>query len=107
MTVQTRKFARELRRQLWEKHFGFLIDSTEEENTAYFRSTVRATRAGKSSPASIEHLPRLKTTAQRISDVSGVEWQKILDKPCAPEVVKAVQTMAAHNAKIYEEVCMM
>lgn len=104
MTVQTRKFARELRRQLWEKHFGFLIDSTDEENTAYFRSTVRATRAGKGTPANIEHPPRLKTKEQRFLQVSGVSWQEILDKPCAPDVVKAVQAVAAHNAKIYEEV---
>lgn len=37
-------------------------------------------------------------------DISNMPWENILDKPCAPDVVKAVQTIAAHNAKIYEEV---
>lgn len=103
MTVQTRKFARELRRQLWEKHFGFKIDSTDKENTAYFNSTVRAKRAGVAA-AELEHPPRFKTTERQIKTIGGVDWQDILDKPCAPHVVKAVQAIAAHNAKIYEQV---
>jgi phospholipase D1/2 len=104
MTVQTRKFARELRRQLWEKHFGFLIDSTSAKDTAYFNSAVRAQRATGKMDDSVEHPPRLKTTKERVFDISKMTWQNILDKPCAPEVVKAVQMIAAHNAKIYEEV---
>lgn len=104
MTVQTRKFARELRRELWKKHFGFMINSADEENTAYFNSAVRARQgAGKVAPR-LEHPPRLKTTEERVFDISNMPWENILDKPCAPDVVKAVQTIAAHNAKIYEEV---
>jgi hypothetical protein len=104
MTVQTRKFARELRRQLWEKHFGFMIKSTNEEDTAYFNSTFRAGQTPGKAASRLEHPPRLKTSTERISDVSGVKWAKMLDQPCAPDVVKAVQKIAAHNAKIYEEV---
>jgi phospholipase D1/2 len=104
LTVQTRKFARELRRQLWEKHFGFMIKSTNEEDTAYFNSTFRAGQTPGKAASRLEHPPRLKTSAKKVSNVSGVEWEKILDQPCAPDVVKAVQTIAAHNARIYEEV---
>jgi len=104
MTVQTRKFARELRRQLWEKHFGFMIESTDENNTAYFKSTARAGKQNDTAGRRLEHPPRLKTSPERVRDVTGLTWQKILDKPCAPDVVKAVQAVAAHNARIYEEV---
>jgi phospholipase D1/2 len=39
--VQTRKFARELRQQLWRKHFGFMVESATASDTNYFRSTDR------------------------------------------------------------------
>jgi phospholipase D1/2 len=104
MTVQTRKFARELRRQLWEKHFGFLIRSTDEKNTAYFNSTFRARQATGEMGARLEHPPRLKMTELLIEKIGKAQWQEMLDKPCAPNVVKAVQRIAAHNATIYEQV---
>lgn len=104
MMVQTRKFARELRRQLWEKHFGFLMKSSGSNDTAYFNSAVRAQRVTGSLGPTLEHPPRVTTSSKRIFDIANVEWKKILDKPCAPEVVKAVQSIAANNAKIYEDV---
>ena len=79
--VRTRKFARELRRSLWEKHFGFALD---EKN--YFKSTDRAKGA---TVVPTLHPPRLKTTPAAIKSASkGVQsWQEILDKPCHPKTV--------------------
>ena len=101
--VQTRKFARELRQQLWKKHFGFMVDSTEKESS-YFRSTIRASRAKATIPMQIAHPPRLVMNAEKIEKCGGVEWQEMLNRPCAPATVKAIQTIAKHNARIYEEV---
>ena len=101
--VQTRKFARELRQQLWKKHFGFLVSSTDK-SSRYFMATTRATRAKASVPTKIAHPPRVATYPDKISALSGTEWQKILDKPCDPATVKAIQAIAQHNALIYEEV---
>ncbi|SFG57716.1 phospholipase D1/2 [Duganella sp. CF458] len=99
-TVRTRKFARELRRQLWTKHFGFMIDSED-----YFRSTQRATRARVSVPMEVPHPPRRRTAPDALVDITkGVSLEEILDKPCAPDVVKAIQAIAAHNRRTYEAV---
>ena len=102
--VQTRKFARELRQHLWKKHFGFLVDSKDTNNTKYFASTTRASRRKASIPAQIEHPPRVTMDPEKISKVGGRKWQGMLDKPCDPETVKAIQAIAQHNASIYEEV---
>ncbi len=100
MKPQTRKFARELRRQLWEKHFGFMMNSSSKANTAYVNSGARS-RSGR---AESEHPPRLRTSSEKVREIGGVSWQEILDRPCLPSVVKAIQTVATHNAKIYERV---
>ncbi|MDQ0017613.1 phospholipase D1/2 [Variovorax boronicumulans] len=99
--VQTRKFARELRRSLWEKHFGFALNP---EN--YFNSTQRAVNANSSSPPVQEHPPRVKTTASAVFSRSNqqAQWQTILDKPCHPDTVRAIQTIAGNNARAYETV---
>jgi phospholipase D1/2 len=104
MKVQTRKFARELRQQLWSKHFGFLVDSAGPDDTKYFRSTERAVRGLHKEPAKIEHPPRLKTTEEQIVGAGRTNWADILDRPCAVPVIRAIQTIASRNAKIYERV---
>lgn len=63
--VQTRKFARELRQQLWKKHFGFLVDSKDEKNTKYFSSTTRASRAKAVVPTKLPNPPRLTTLEEK------------------------------------------
>jgi phospholipase D1/2 len=103
MKVQTRKFARELRQQLWMKHFGFLMDSSGPEDTKYFRSIDRAARRGVKSPH-LAHPPRLTTTKLDIDTLVGTTWDEILERPCAPEVVKAIQLIASKNAENYERV---
>jgi phospholipase D1/2 len=104
--VQTRKFARDLRRELWTKHFGFMINSIETKRSDYFPSTTRAERARVAVPAEIIHPPRVQTTAAKILEASGklASWNDILDKPCAPATVKAIQTIAEKNAQVYEDV---
>lgn len=98
--VQTRKFARELRMQLWRKHFGLEIQSQN-----YFNSSRRAERASVSVAVPLPHPPRSKTTATRMAEIQGkVSIDRILEKPCAPDVIRAIQTMAAHNRKVYEDV---
>jgi phospholipase D1/2 len=98
--AQTRKFARDLRKQLWTKHFGFLIDSDD-----YFKSSLRATRARVRVPVDLPHPPRDRTDPSFFSSITkGVTLEKILDKPCAPEVIRAIQTIAAHNRQTYESV---
>jgi phospholipase D1/2 len=103
--VQTRKFARELRRELWRKHFGFAVRSTQNDSQ-YFNSTTRAVRAQQTIPAALLHPPRLTTTVAQIFTAGNrqQEWNDILDKPCHPNTVKAIQAIAKHNAGLYEEV---
>lgn len=100
--VVTRKFARELRRSLWEKHFGFALDDND-----YFNTVTRASRAGASENKlpSGAHPPRKKTTLERFFVGSaGVAWQTVLDKPCDPNSIKAIQKIAISNAEAYEDV---
>jgi phospholipase D1/2 len=99
--VQTRKFARELRQQLWRKHFGFMVESVNKDNTSYFSSTDRARRAGKVVPAFLEHPPRRTTTVAAIEDAGPAKWDQILDRPCDPDVVESNQNIAKHNAQLY------
>jgi phospholipase D1/2 len=100
----TRKFARELRRSLWEKHFGFTLN-----DQAYFLTTDRARRAGIT-PHQLPpgaHPPRVKTTEKALTTavkIEGITWQSILDKPCDPKTVQAIQALATNNAKAYETV---
>lgn len=109
--VQTRGFARELRRQLWEKHFGFSVVSVDEDKTTYVKSTVRATRpreTDKTIPVHpIIHPPRLTMTEGQFNEPLKKlkwTWQQILNKPCHPNTVKAIQMIAQRNAEVYEEV---
>lgn len=98
--VVTRKFARELRRSLWEKHFGFALNEK-----AYFDTVERARRAnvpGHPLPAGALP-PRLRTNENLVKS-AGHDWQKILDLPCHPDTVKAIQKIASNNAKAYEAV---
>jgi phospholipase D1/2 len=99
--MPTRKFARELRRSLWTKHFGFDVDPN-----AYFKTTTRAERAGKKANPLPDgaHPPREKTTDKRFRDATSVSFQAILDKPCDPKTVQAIQAIAASNARAYETV---
>lgn len=102
--VQTRKFARELRRELWRKHFGFMVKSAMDKSN-YFNSTIRAVRAGKRPPVKLPFPPRLTTTEKQIENIVGdANWQAMLDKPCSPKTVQTIQAIAKHNARIYEEV---
>jgi phospholipase D1/2 len=103
MKVQTRKFARELRKQLWMKHFGFLVSSSAPEDTKYFRSLDRGAR-GTVKSSHLEHPPRLTTTKLDIKKSVKASWDEILERPCAPEVVQAIQLIASKNAEIYEHV---
>jgi phospholipase D1/2 len=102
--VQTRKFARELRQQLWRKHFGFMVESTSASDTKYFRSTDRATRDQYQVSAAIEHPPRLTTSERRMEAVGHVSWHKMLTQPCSVDVVRAIQLIAEKNAAVYESV---
>jgi phospholipase D1/2 len=102
--VRTRKFARELRIQLWEKHFGFHVGAGDSKTGGYFRATDRAKRAREKIPAAIPHPPRERTTEARIQATAKVPWSKIRDQPCAPETVRAIQRIAARNADAYERV---
>lgn len=104
LKVQTRKFARELRKQLWRKHFGFLVESAGPNDTNYFRSTDRAMRKQVRVAADIAHPPRLTAQESAISDKWGVSWTRINDAPCAVEVVRAIQAIAAKNAMSYDAV---
>lgn len=97
--VQTRKFARDLRKQLWRKHFGFDIEEKE-----YFDSSLRAIRNQVSPSARLPFPPRMRTTEDALSKICGLSFEQILEKPCAPEVVKAVQAIAKSNRQAYEQV---
>lgn len=97
--VQTRKFARELREQLWRKHFGFQIDDTD-----YFNSGIRAQRAGKRLESELPHPPRQTTTKARFAKIAGIDIDVFLAKPCSADTVAAFQAIAAHNARVYERV---
>lgn len=104
LKVQTRKFARELREQLWRKHFGFMVESVGPDDTIYFRSTQRAKRAQVPVASDIEHPPRLTAKEEHIEKSGGASWNRILNAPCAAEVIRAIQSIAAKNAKSYESV---
>lgn len=100
-TVVTRKFARDLRRSLWEKHFGFSLDRDR-----YFRSVVRAERERAVVKADVPYPPREPSTEDRIFNAGRRKqtWRNILDKPCHPETVAAIQAIAASNRDVYESV---
>lgn len=109
--VHTRKFARELRKQLWKKHFGFSIQADR-----YFDSTARVPPSF--APVSIpEHPPRLQATEERINTgldnynkipgvkpVAAISWQQLLDRPAHPDTVAAIQALALVGRKAYESV---
>ncbi len=101
--VQTRKFARELRKNIWKKHFGFLVESTEE-NSKYFDSTLRATRSGVNVQVPLPFPPRINMDAGRFESLTRSQWDSIIEKPCSPDTVKNIQSIAKRNADVYEEV---
>jgi phospholipase D1/2 len=104
LKVQTRKFARELREQLWRKHFGFMVESSGPDDTNYFRSTARAKRSDVKVTSDITHPPRLTAKENDISGSGGAIWNRILSAPCAADVVRSIQSIAAKNARSYEAV---
>mgnify|MGYP003337641560 FL=1 len=97
----TRKFARELRQMLWRKHLGLDVASGN-----YFASTKRAERANvRPHPLPQEAIPpRNKTEERDVAAVAQVSTALILDQPCNPAVVKAIQKISGRNARIYEKV---
>ncbi|MDB5800700.1 MAG: phospholipase active site motif protein 6 [Rhodocyclales bacterium] len=97
--AHTRKFARELRRSLWQKHFGFALDGEK-----YFRSVKRAEDAGVKPPYAPRHPPRVATTEKSIQQIGNINWADILDKPCDPKTVTAIQKIASANQRAYETV---
>ncbi len=78
--VTTRKFARDLRQELWKKHFGMLID-----NDGYTSTKIRPDRfVGR----------------ERTAEPNGVK----IHLPASPATVEALQKAAEGNKKIYETV---
>lgn len=104
LKVQTRKFARELRKQIWRKHFGFMVESAGPDDTNYFRSTERAKRKNVTVTADVHHPPRVTTNEANIKNMWALSWSRILDEPCSTDVVKVIQGIAAKNARSYEAV---
>lgn len=94
LPVQTRGFARNLRRQLWSKHFGF-----EVGKVPYFWS---ATRGGGKDNGTI-HPPRDSTNPDLIKN-AGQEFSEVLDKPCDPKTIATIQAIARNNLALYEQV---
>lgn len=95
LPVQTRGFARNLRRQLWSKHFGFAIN-----NAAYFGSFQRANPNAQDPTI---HPPRDSTDPDRIKK-AGQAFSKVLDKPCDPQTITTIQAIARNNLALYESV---
>lgn len=104
LKVQTRKFARELRQQLWRKHFGFMVQSAGPGDTNYFCANDRATRDQTKVSSKVEHPPKLKTKDSDIYNLGNETWGQILERPCAANVIAAIQRIASENAKTYEAV---
>lgn len=92
--VQTRKFARDLRKQLWRKHLGLLIDPN-----AYYNS---ATRGNSVEP--IPYPPRFQSTNAAVEAIAKCSVDTIIDRPCDPKSVAGIQRLAEFNSKIYEDV---
>lgn len=94
LPVQTRGFARNLRRQLWSKHFGLDVGKVP-----YFWS---ATRGGGTVNGTI-HPPRDRTNPDLIKD-AGQKFSEVLDKPCDPQTIATIQAIAHNNLALYEKV---
>lgn len=95
LPVQTRGFARNLRRQLWSKHFGFDVGKVP-----YFGSFQRADPDAKDPTI---HPPRVRTNPVLIKD-AGQEFSEVLDKPCDPKTIATIQAIARNNLALYEQV---
>ena len=95
LPVQTRGFARNLRRQLWRKHFGFDVGKVP-----YFWS---ATRGGGEVNETI-HPPRDITDPGKIGRVAEQSFEMVLDKPCDPKTIATIQAIARNNLALYEKV---
>jgi phospholipase D1/2 len=95
LPVQTRGFARNLRRQLWSKHFGFDVGKVP-----YFGSFQRADPDAKDPTI---HPPRDSTNPVLIKD-AGQEFSEVLDKPCDPKTIATIQAIARNNLALYEQV---
>ncbi len=91
--VNTRKFARELRKSLWRKHLGMDIDPG---------MFMRGDRPGKDNAVAPPYANKLPYPPRREPDPlpKGVD----LDKPAANGTRQAIQTLADNNARTYTEV---
>jgi phospholipase D1/2 len=82
-----------------------MVESVGPDDTHYFRSTQRAKRAKVPVASDIEHPPRLTARKEDItSSGGGPIWEHILSAPCDTDVVRAIQSIAAKNARSYEAV---
>lgn len=95
LPVQTRGFARNLRRQLWSKHLGFDVGKVP-----YFWS---ATRGGGKVNGTI-HPPRDRTDPGKIEPFAEQSFEMVLDKPCDPKTIATIQAIARNNLALYEKV---
>jgi len=120
---QTRKFARDLRKYLWQKHFGFEIEGTTgpapdaREKSAYFDSMKRVEdKMGRKVSGIPSHPPRYKSSPEAIERAllayrrafhirpPQISWHDMLERPCHPDTVAAIQAIARLNSLTYEAV---
>lgn len=93
----TRKFARELRVALWEKHLGLRIegdDYTKGDRPIGPDNAAKPIHPGER----LHHPPR-----QRSASASGAAGIN-LALPASPKTWQAIQTIARNNAAVYESV---
>ena len=96
--VNTRKFARELRVALWEKHLGLRIEGGDYTKGDRVLGAASNTASHKHPGVKLPHPPRTKEdSAKKASSVN-------LHRPASPATWQAIQAIASANAKLYEEV---
>ncbi|HSD36829.1 MAG TPA: phospholipase D-like domain-containing protein [Rhodocyclaceae bacterium] len=119
LKVNVRKFARDLRWQLWQKHLGLLISDDPEKD--YFKADSIARNENntpeierilqgppvpgdnKSPNASVPHPPRFKTKSSWLDDF-GITQDELRTKPVSAKTIKALQSIATHNTALIESV---
>jgi hypothetical protein len=94
--VTTRKFARDLRTQLWRKHFGMEIAEDKNKFMRADRDGKDNTKSGLSADKALDHPPREQS--------KKLPEKVIMAKPASPQTAAAIRDLALANAKIYEEV---